>query len=515
MKFGVSDYEIVRIDSFSDAKKYYSYTNPHSRWCLTHMENMFDSYTCDGINQIYFCLKHGFEDIKQIKGENAPLDEYGLSMLSIIVNEEGELAFCTTRWNHDNGGNDSAMNAVEISKVVNVNFYEVFKPNTKWKDAVDSVKRRLANGEELKEIFDWVEEFNGGYTKVKLNKKYNIIKNRELLSDIWFDVICDFYDGYAKVGTNYKWNFINIEGKFLFDIWFDDVSRFYDGCAGVSLEKKVNFINKEGKLLLDEWCDGDFVNYIKKGFANISRYIYDENSDFEYEYNIIDITNGKLLLDEWIVCNNFDIHIGGRYLGYTKIEVEIKTNYEDEYDYGVEIESKCNLINKNGELLLDKWCDEIYAFNFDDYAKACLRDRYNLINKEGKFVSDDWYDEVSYFKDGYAKVQLYGKGYNFINTEGKLMLDKYQSYDEVHNFINGYAIVRLYGKGYNFINIKGNLMSDEWFDWADWDNGFKDGYVIVKSKDKGWNVINTECKPMSDEWFDSKEEVDDYLNSLI
>ena len=519
MKFGVSDYEIVRIDSFSDAKKYYSYTNPHSRWCLTHMEKMFDSYTCDGINQIYFCLKNGFEDIKNVKGESAPLDEYGLSMLSIIVNEEGELAYCTTRWNHDNGGNDSAMNAVEISEVVNVNFYEIFKPNNKWKDILDNAKQRFANGESPEEIFDQVEEFNDGYTKVKLNKKYNIIKNRELLSDNWFDYIGNFYDGYAKVQLYAKgYNFINTEGNFLFDIWFDDISDFYDGCAGVSLEKKgVNFINKEGKLLLDEWCDGDVVNYIKKGFANISRHISGENSD-EYEYNIINITNGKLLLDEWIVCHNFDIYFG-RVGDYTKIAVEIKTNYkdgydEDGYDEYEELETKCNLINKNGELLLDKWCDVIYSFNFD-YAKARLRDRYNLINKEGKFVSDDWYDEVSYFKDGYAKVKLYGKGYNFINTEGKLMLDKYQSYDEVHNFINGYAMVRLYHKGFNFINTKGNLMSDEWFDWVDWDNGFKDGYVIVKSKDKGWNAINTECKPMSDEWFDSKEEVDDYLNSLI
>jgi hypothetical protein len=99
---------------------------------------------------------------------------------------------------------------------------------------------------------------------------------------------------------------------------------------------------------------------------------------FEYEYNIIDITNGKLLLDEWIVCNNFDIYFG-KVGDYTKIAVEIKTNYEDEYEYGVDLESKYNLINKNGELLLDKWCDEIYAFNFD-YAKVRLRDRYNLIN---------------------------------------------------------------------------------------------------------------------------------------
>ena len=200
IKFGVSDYEIVKIDSFNDAKKYYKYTYPDSRWCLTHMEDMYDSYTCDGINQIYFCLKHGFEDIKPVVGENAPLDEYGLSMLSIIVNEEGELAYCTTRWNHDNEGNDNAMNSVEISKVVNVNFYEVFKPNTKWKDMINNAIQRLNNGESPKKIFDEVYDFKDGYATVKLNDKFNFINtNGEILSDRWFDYVFYFKDGYAKV----------------------------------------------------------------------------------------------------------------------------------------------------------------------------------------------------------------------------------------------------------------------------------------------------------------------------
>ena len=56
-------------------------------------------------------------------------------MIAISVNENGMLNTCTCRWNHDNGGDDNAMNAVEISKVVNVNFYETFKPNTKWKES--------------------------------------------------------------------------------------------------------------------------------------------------------------------------------------------------------------------------------------------------------------------------------------------------------------------------------------------------------------------------------------------
>ena len=123
---GQSDYRIIPINSFEEAKEYYKYTNPNSPWCLTYMEDMFDSYTSNGINQIYFCLRDGFENVEPVKGENCPLDEYGLSMISVIVNENGELVYCTSRWNHDNGGNDSVMNAKELSQVIGVNFYTVF-----------------------------------------------------------------------------------------------------------------------------------------------------------------------------------------------------------------------------------------------------------------------------------------------------------------------------------------------------------------------------------------------------
>ena len=256
IKFGVSDYEIVRIDSFNDAKKYYKYTNPNSRWCLTHMDDMYSNYTCDGINQIYFCLKNGFEDIKQIKGKNAPLDEYGLSMLSIIVNDEGELAYCTTRWNHDNGGNDSAMDAVEISKVVNVNFYEMFKPNTKWKDILDNAKQRLANGESPERIFHYVDNFKDGYARVELNKKWNFInKNGEFLSDKWFDIVGDFREDCAGVVLNNKCNFINKNGEIVSDKWFDEVYDYIEGYSRVVSKDKWNFINKNGEILSDKWFD--------------------------------------------------------------------------------------------------------------------------------------------------------------------------------------------------------------------------------------------------------------------
>ena len=291
IKFGVSDYEIVKIDSFNDAKKYYKYTNPDSRWCLTYMENMYNSYTCDGINQIYFCLKHGYENIEPYVGENAPLDEYGLSMLSIIVNEEGELSYCTTRWNHDNKGNDSAMNAVEISEVVNVNFYEVFKPNTKWKDMIDNIKQRLSNGESPEKIFERIYDFKDGYGyRVKLNGKYNIInKNGEILSDKWFDAILNsiFKDGY-QVKLNDKYNIINKNGEYLFDKWFDSIfnSIIKDGYQ-VKLNDKYNIINNNGEYLFDKWFDR--IVLFKKDYCEVT---------LNGKYNIIN-KNGEILSDKW------------------------------------------------------------------------------------------------------------------------------------------------------------------------------------------------------------------------
>ena len=365
IKFGTSNYEIVRIDSFSDAKKYYSYTNPHSRWCLTYMEDMYDSYTCDGINQIYFCLKHGFEDIKPVVGENAPLDEYGLSMLSIIVNGDGELAYCTTRWNHANGGDDSAMGSVDISKVVNINFYEVFKPNTKWKDMVDNAKQRLANGESPEGIFDNVYDFSEGYAKVELNDKWNCInKNGEFLSDKWFDYVYNFNDGYAKVELNYKYNFINKNGEILSDKWFDEVDGFSKGYAQVELNDKWNFINTDGEFLADTWFD--YVYEFRDGYTKVY---------LNKKCNLIN-TDCKYLSDKW-----FD-HIEYFREGYARVKLN----------------GKWNFINTDGEFLSDTWFDEVYNFN-EGSAKVELNNKYNYINKNGEIIYDKWFGSIKEEED--------------------------------------------------------------------------------------------------------------------
>jgi len=61
-------------------------------------------------------LKKGFENVKKNAGENVPLDEYGLSMISVLIDnvDGGSVDRITTRWNHDhNGENNKKLSTAE------------------------------------------------------------------------------------------------------------------------------------------------------------------------------------------------------------------------------------------------------------------------------------------------------------------------------------------------------------------------------------------------------------------
>ena len=123
-------YTIVPIRDYRHATEFRQYSD----WCLCELgyegERSYDSYTCDGLCQLYFCLRDDYREMTNRKeiGEGCPLDDYGLSMIAITVSPEGNLRTCTTRWNHENGGSDKIMNPVEISNVIGRNFYDTFKP---------------------------------------------------------------------------------------------------------------------------------------------------------------------------------------------------------------------------------------------------------------------------------------------------------------------------------------------------------------------------------------------------
>lgn len=290
-----TDYKIVKIPDFNTASQYGEYTE----WCVTHYPNMYNSYTNNGIGLFYFCLKNGFENIPKEKGENAPLDEYGLSMIAVSVDEDGEPNTITCRWNHDMDGNDHIMTKDELEELLGVNFYEVFKPYTedelmsKGKMPRKLAVELLSQGVNPQEIFDKVGNKHNGFTIVELNNKCSFIdSNDRLIGDgkLWFDYAYNFINGFAKVELNGKFSFINTNGELISNgnLWFLYVYDFVNGFAKAMLDKKKwSFINTNGELIGDGnlWFEGeyDFYNGFAKVILNAKLYIIDVNGNF-YDY---------------------------------------------------------------------------------------------------------------------------------------------------------------------------------------------------------------------------------------
>lgn len=288
-----SNYEIVRIDSFDDATKFSKYTD----WCITHDSYMFDSYTNDGINQFYFCLRNGFEKVDKEPTDGCPLDEYGLSMLAVCVDENGRLNTCTCRWNHANGGNDSIMDTTQISKVIGMNFFHTFKPNNAWYETVSNALKLIADGEPIEDVFDECYDFSEGFAKVELKGKCNLInRNGEILSKTWYDW-CDYFsEGFARVQLNNKWNYINTQGEILSQTWYERCYIFNEGFAKVVLKGKCNFINRNGEILSKTWFDDCHDFYT--GFAQVKL-----NNKWNYINKKGEILSKTLWFDS---CGYFD-----------------------------------------------------------------------------------------------------------------------------------------------------------------------------------------------------------------
>ena len=412
------EYKIVRIDSFEQAKQYGKYND----WCLAqdYGEDNYDQYTSDGVNQLYFILRNGFENEPRVKGENAPYDSYGLSMMTVIVDPEGMMTQSTTRWNHANDSSDSAFTPKQISEIIGRNFYEVFKPNTKFKDAVADALGKLKMGAQVKDVFTYADSLEDGTYLVELLGKYNILTpHNTFTSQKWLDYIGEFNEGLAAVKLNSKYSFINTQGELIGNgnLWFDDAWDFDEGFAIVRLNEKASFINTKGEL----------------------------------------IGNGNLWFDDaWCF---------------------------DEGLARVKLNGKYSFINSKGELIGNgkAWFDDVWCFH-EGFAKVKLNGKYSFINTN-ELIGDGnlWFSYVGFFKEGFAQVRLNGK-YSFINTNGELIGDGNLWFDEVENFKEGLARVRLNWK-YSFINTKGELIGNgkAWFDDV---TGFDDGFAVVRLNEK-------------------------------
>lgn len=115
-----SKYRVVWIKNYDEAKKYGRYTEGTQQWCLTQYRKYWNQYTKGNTVKMYFLVSPDIDTVEPVPGPNAPLDEYGLSLIGVGIAPDGTLDNCCTRWNHMHGGSDMALTEEQLCKLLNV-----------------------------------------------------------------------------------------------------------------------------------------------------------------------------------------------------------------------------------------------------------------------------------------------------------------------------------------------------------------------------------------------------------
>ena len=381
------DYDVVEVPDFQTANFYGNKSCSVSKLCYTQNEHTWNEYTKNGINKVYVCLKHGWENIPEEVGEGNPYDEYGTSMIFVFIDPEGNITTSNCRWNHRTEGEyegsvDHAFTKTTLCETIGKRFDETFKPHSteylmkKGYIPFDTVQKLLDNGEKPEEIFNYCGDFYNGIACVKLNGKYNYINtNNQLISKTWFDYGGYFRKGFACVELYGKYNFINANGQIISDTWFDDCYAFYNDFAVVRLNGKWNFINTDGQIISNTWFDG--CGIFKNGFARV---------ELNNKYNFIN-TNGQLLSNTWFDdCGGFDD-------GFAIVKLNGKTNY----------------INANGQIVESKGRKNKHIIITEEQEKA-LKESI-LLNSFPEDIADAVYKNKTSIGNNPALPNIFEKGY--------------------------------------------------------------------------------------------------------
>ena len=208
-------YNVTWIKNFTEATEWAKYTEDTQTWCLTEYRNYWNTYTKGNTVKMYFCTVPGFEDVKPVPGKNAPLDEYGLSLLGVGINPDGTLNCCCTRWNHLHGGTDLALDEAQLCKVLNVReLSEVCPPftdadraaqMTKIQDIEESVKASMRQENVPLQVLYKMEHISIVRVALKSNpsKYYTVAINKDGSLAFRYPLYPDFtgYGNYCVVAA--------------------------------------------------------------------------------------------------------------------------------------------------------------------------------------------------------------------------------------------------------------------------------------------------------------------------
>lgn len=440
------DYDIVEVPDFETANYYGNQSCSESKLCYTQYRNTWNGYTKNGINRVYVCLKHGWENIPEVPSEGNPYDEYGTSMIFVFIDPDCKISTSNCRWNHhvegsyrQGGGVDNAFTKTSLCETVGRRFDETFKPYPmdilmeKGYVSSEMAQKLLNDGVDPTRIFQQIYSDYHGFSLVVLNDKYNYLNtsNNTILSKKWFDYAEHFTEyKLAKVCEDSKYNFIRTDGSLVLSEFVDLITTFNNGVCLIANNRKCNLIDVNGNTLSDRWFD-------------------------------------EILTDGYSI---------GKCIGAGWVDEEVK-------GYFITRDKNSNPLANVGFERIDR---------FEDGLSLVVKDRkYNFVDDDLKFIQDQWFDSACDYINGFAKVYVNG-GWNFINIEGKIISD--MSFDQTGLKFDKFGTTWVLKNGkFNHIDVNGNLISRDWFDnEVSVDNKIsKDCYIISKidleKYNKGYN----------------------------
>ena len=488
-------YTLIGPVDYDTAHEYGKYSNPKGKLCYTQDKGTWDrKYSKKGMNTCYILLKDGWEDVQPVHdgsekdcylgvpfNEFNGYDNYGMSMIFIFVNPQGNLAFANGRWNHGaewpSGYKcDNEYTEQDITRLVGQPFKKVFKSAYNFDELLEKALEKLKNGAPITVAFDKTMNHlnNPNEFSVELGGMCNLFNDGKIVSPIWFDEVHGFGKfglAYGKVGdTTYLFD---AEGK---RYTFSDLSQIIntklangdslDGIlsknkgsndfATISLFGKSNVVSlKTNKVVFPNiWFDSvSVMNGLATGKIGDKKYMLFEDG------KIISLEKAlKTIIDNIEKYPNIRFHLYDVNNETSCIEIFGKYYYIRNSDN--------KLVNNKGFDIIKKQSNSRFVWGSDydgTNNKYALDLKTGNIMEESEFYSYIW--------------ELSG-----VNTNGSN--EKY--YQQIEPA--GEGIYRAYfkGEGWNYIK-DGKLMFKQWFRDC---SGFEKGLAKVKTSD-GWKIINS------------------------
>ena len=514
------NYDVVGPLSFEDSKQYGNKSGGNGvscKICYTQYPNTWlgPSYSDNNKNKLYILLRKDWEKWNNVVGEiqhdgsetsnglGDPYDklngydDYGLSMVFVWINPDGEIHETNTRWNH--GGKfispdvDKAFTEASIRKLMGgATLKEIFNVNTIY-EKLDAVEERLANGEDphdiFNNIFEWVRDINNSFLfPVKYGNKYNLIEKN---SHGYSLVFKDYWPDYVGV------NPLNKIG--------DIFCRFGDRIYIYTVENQLMPINRYLSVLQERIQNGEslknlfgYLEPISGNYEVVGFNTAIGGNKIEY-YNII-TKDGNFLSNKWE--NSFDYY--GKSTGNILI-----------------LGSKVNLLKEDGTLLFDvpfnEWYKDIIYEDFNDiYCVKKSDNRSAILRKDLTPLNGEWYKDIRDIinKEGFCVVRFDDNHYGYLNLHDGNTLGEGMNIKECHKFgetFKGGGVVRVDGTEIRFILTRNN----ELVDFEEYSKKFNDEIflrlsngekiedlfsvyktigenVFVKIGEQKWNMVNKE-----------------------